>query len=215
MGGAARPFTKYIPVVSANTMQYSQTYDLPPYKVTFHAVEEAFLPQQACRRDAGIDLKLYHPEGLNTEDVLRQTSAFWTVDEVYIAGKLYPWRKLREQVESYGCNSWLMLKSNESVLARSGFAWEVQVDPEYPRVLAMSILPRSGLGSRSKLVLSNTVGLIDEKYRDEIKMTLWNNSPYIHLLPHGARVCQAVIFDCLDLGGGFQERSGGHGHSGV
>lgn len=41
------------------------------------------------------------------------------------------------------------------------------------------ILPRSGLGHKG-LILGNSVGLIDEDYQGELKISVWNRSGTVH-----------------------------------
>jgi len=62
--------------------------------------------------------------------------------------------------------------------------------------LAAMILPRSGLGHNSGLVLGNGVGLIDSDYQDEVMISAWNRSekgaPRIEISP-GMRIAQLMF----------------------
>ena len=53
--------------------------------------------------------------------------------------------------------------------------------------------PRSGLGSKSGIVLANLTGVIDSNYQGEIKVVLWNRSQTSVVIEQGERVCQLVI----------------------
>lgn len=45
--------------------------------------------------------------------------------------------------------------------------------------IAGFIIPRSGLGTKG-LVLANTIGLIDEDYQGELKISAWNSNKFIY-----------------------------------
>lgn len=62
---------------------------------------------------------------------------------------------------------------------------------ELPLHWALHILPRSSLGKKG-LVLSNTVGLIDHTYRENIGVSLYGRNESITLVP-GQRFAQAVL----------------------
>lgn len=54
------------------------------------------------------------------------------------------------------------------------------------------VLPRSGLGSKG-LILGNSVGLIDEDYVNEIRITLWNRSEAGMQVARGDRIAQLMF----------------------
>ena len=76
-------------------------------------------------------------------------------------------------------------------LISSGLAIHLR-DP----ALAAIVLPRSGLGHRSGLVLGNLVGLIDADYTGPVMVSAWNRSapgePPIILMP-GERFAQMMF----------------------
>src|SRR3954465_1429812 len=63
----------------------------------------------------------------------------------------------------------LELAAGGSQLISSGIAIHVG-DPGY----AALVLPRSGLGSKSGIVLGNLVGLIDSDYQGPLMISVWN-----------------------------------------
>lgn len=68
-----------------------------------------------------------------------------------------------------------------------------------PEVAAI-ILPRSGLGHTKGLVLGNLVGLIDEDYRGELKISAWNRkqAPGGHIdLKAGDRIAQLMFIPII------------------
>ena len=64
---------------------------------------------------------------------------------------------------------------------------------EIPEGHYMQILPRSSMGVKKDLILKNTVGIIDSKYRGEILLFVKNagNEP-VEIL-NGERLAQAII----------------------
>jgi dUTP pyrophosphatase len=56
------------------------------------------------------------------------------------------------------------------------------------------LLPRSGLGAKSDIILANTIGLIDPDYRGELIAVLFNRSNTTPFrISRGDRVCQLAI----------------------
>ena len=62
-------------------------------------------------------------------------------------------------------------------------------NPDY----AAMLLPRSGLGHKQGIVLSNLVGLIDSDYQGELKVSLWNRGQEAFTVEPMARIAQMVI----------------------
>ncbi|ROH93248.1 dUTP diphosphatase [Stagnimonas aquatica] len=62
--------------------------------------------------------------------------------------------------------------------------------------LAAVILPRSGLGHKSGIVLGNLVGLIDSDYQGELMVSCWNRNPpgtAPFVIQPGERIAQLVL----------------------
>lgn len=64
---------------------------------------------------------------------------------------------------------------------------------EIPQGCVGLVFPRSGLASKHGITLSNSVGVIDSGYRDEIGATLLNQSDETTTLGAGTRVCQLIV----------------------
>ena len=79
------------------------------------------------------------------------------------------------------------ISSGDKVLFDTGV--KVELEPGY----VMLLFPRSSLGNNG-LVLTNTVGVIDADYRDEIKAMLTNHNSFhsIHI-DRGQKYMQGVI----------------------
>jgi dUTP pyrophosphatase len=87
--------------------------------------------------------------------------------------------------------------------------------------LAAVILPRSGLGHKSGIVLGNLVGLIDADYQGPLMISCWNRGQNPYTITPGDRIAQLVFLPIarvdFELVNDFQatERgAGGFGHSG-
>ena len=88
---------------------------------------------------------------------------------------------------------------------------------ELPKGTVGLLFARSGIGSKSGIVPRNCVGVIDEKYRGNVKMMVKNDSTNFFKIRKGDRIAQMVILpvytptilqadelDCEgDRGGGF------------
>jgi dUTP pyrophosphatase len=59
----------------------------------------------------------------------------------------------------------------------------------------MQIRPRSGLAARSRILVPNSPGTVDEDYRGEVKVALFNAGRTAFVVEHGMRIAQAVIAD--------------------
>jgi dUTP pyrophosphatase len=82
----------------------------------------------------------------------------------------------------------LLLNPGESQLVSSGIAIHVG-DPGYAAV----ILPRSGLGAKSGIVLGNLVGLIDSDYQGPLRVSLWNRGKAPFTVQPLDRIAQLVV----------------------
>ncbi len=88
----------------------------------------------------------------------------------------------------------LELGAGESQLVSSGIAIHV-ADPGY----AALILPRSGLGAKSGIVLGNLVGLIDSDYQGPLMVSLWNRGKAAFTIQPMDRVAQLVIVPVMQV----------------
>jgi dUTP pyrophosphatase len=90
-------------------------------------------------------------------------------------------------------------------------------DPE----LAALLLPRSGLGHKSGIVLGNLVGLIDSDYQGPLMVSCWNRGAAPFTINPGDRIAQMVIvpvvhadFEVVETFTSTARGTGGFGSSG-
>ncbi len=95
---------------------------------------------------------------------------------------------------------------------------------ELPSNLAAILLPRSGLGHKSGIVLGNLVGLIDGDFRGEVHASVWNrnNDGEAFCIHPNDRLAQMMIvpaiqveFNITDQLGTTTRGAGGFGSTGV
>ena len=55
------------------------------------------------------------------------------------------------------------------------------------------MLPRSGLGAKSGIVLGNLVGLIDSDYQGQVFVSVWNRSKAAFTIQPMDRIAQMII----------------------
>lgn len=87
--------------------------------------------------------------------------------------------------------------------------------------LAAVILPRSGLGHKSGIVLGNLVGLIDADYQGPLMISCWNRGQNLYTITPGDRIAQLVFlpivraqFEVVEEFSETDRGTGGFGHSG-
>jgi dUTP pyrophosphatase len=89
----------------------------------------------------------------------------------------------------------LILYPGETRMIPLGFALNIE-DPAICAVL----LPRSGLGHKSGIVLGNLVGLVDSDYQGQVMVSAWNRSaadtPPFTINP-GERIAQLVFLPVI------------------
>ena len=108
------------------------------------------------------------------------------------------------------------IQPGAAILIGTGIAIHV-ADPAF----AAMILPRSGLGHKSGLVLGNLVGLIDSDFLGELKVSAWNRSGVPFVLQPFERLAQLVIvpvvqarFNIVDEFPATVRGEGGYGSTG-
>jgi len=112
----------------------------------------------------------------------------------------------------------LILEPGETILIPTGMAIHLE-DPGY----AAMLLPRSGLGHESGIVLGNLVGLIDSDYQGPLMVSCWNRGDKPYTIEVGTRIAQMVIVPVLqaefslveEFGDATERGEGGFGHTGV
>ena len=88
----------------------------------------------------------------------------------------------------------LRLEPGDSRLVSSGIAIHV-ADPGYAAI----ILPRSGLGAKSGIVLGNLVGLIDSDYQGPLMMFVWNRGREPFTVQPMDRIAQLVVIPVVQV----------------
>jgi dUTP pyrophosphatase len=88
----------------------------------------------------------------------------------------------------------LNLNPGDSQLVSCGIAIHVG-DPGYAAV----ILPRSGLGAKSGIVLGNLVGLIDSDYQGPLMVSVWNRGKSAFTIQPLDRVAQLIVVPVLQV----------------
>ena len=82
----------------------------------------------------------------------------------------------------------LLLEPGESALVPSGIAISI-----HDSGMVALIVPRSGLGIKHGIVLSNTIGVIDSDYQGEIGIGLRNQGTAPYTVEPGERICQMMF----------------------
>ena len=83
------------------------------------------------------------------------------------------------------------LAPSSTTLVPTGFAVALERNTE------MQIRPRSGLATKAQILVPNSPGTVDEDYRGEVKVALWNAGNTAFEVSHGDRIAQAVIAPVL------------------
>jgi dUTP pyrophosphatase len=112
----------------------------------------------------------------------------------------------------------IVIQPSETVKVNSG----LQVD--VPKNHIMQMFVRSSVGIKKNLCLANGTGIIDNGFKDEIIMALYNFGKEPQIVQDGDRICQFLIFPRPQIkpifvqdNEGFRQgdRGGGIGSSGV
>ncbi len=88
----------------------------------------------------------------------------------------------------------LKVKTDETIILKHGDHAKIKtgICVEIPHGYFGLIAVRSGLGARG-LVLSNAVGIIDEDYRGEIMIPIYNHGDDVFELNNGERIAQMIL----------------------
>jgi dUTP pyrophosphatase len=113
-------------------------------------------------------------------------------------------------------NAPLMLEPGSAELIPTGISIYI-ADPG----LAAMLLPRSGLGHKSGIVLGNLVGLIDSDYQGPLLVSAWNRGALPFTINPGDRIAQMLIvpvvqvaFEVVEDFSATARGTGGFGSSG-
>ena len=89
----------------------------------------------------------------------------------------------------------LTLEPGQTRMVSTGMAIHIG-DPGY----AAMILPRSGLGSKSGIVLGNLVGLIDSDYQGPLMCAMWNRGDAPFTIQPMDRIAQMIVVPVAQIG---------------
>ena len=91
-------------------------------------------------------------------------------------------------IDLYAClERSIIVEPGESVLIPTGIACE------FPKGYFGGIVPRSSVGIKRHLMLSNNFGVCDEDYRGEILMGFTNVGRNYQVIEHGERLAQMIL----------------------
>jgi dUTP pyrophosphatase len=88
----------------------------------------------------------------------------------------------------------MTIEPGQTVLVPTGLAIHIG-DPGY----AAMILPRSGLGAKSGIVLGNLLGLIDSDYQGPLMLSLWNRGRAPFSVQPLDRVAQLIVVPVMQV----------------
>jgi dUTP diphosphatase len=88
----------------------------------------------------------------------------------------------------------LILDGGQSQLVSAGIAIHV-ADSGY----AAMVLPRSGMGAKSGIVLGNLVGLIDSDYQGPLMVSLWNRGKAAFTIQPLDRIAQLIVVPVVQV----------------
>lgn len=86
------------------------------------------------------------------------------------------------------------LAPGQTVMIKSGI--KLNMSKEKKLLMAM-IVPRSGLGTKHGIVLSNLTGIIDGDYQGELGISVWNRSNMTYVIQPQERVCQMIFVEVV------------------
>ena len=86
------------------------------------------------------------------------------------------------------------LAPGQTVMISSGIKMDMR---DEKKLLMGMIVPRSGLGVKHGIVLSNLTGIIDADYQGEIGISAWNRSNMTYVIKPGERVCQMIFVEVV------------------
>ena len=111
------------------------------------------------------------------------------------------------------------LAPGQTAMIKSGI--KLDMSKEKKTLMGM-IVPRSGLGVKHGIVLSNLTGIIDADYQGEIGISVWNRSNMTYVIQPKERICQMIFIEVVQPklveADEFEQETergeGGFGHTG-
>jgi dUTP pyrophosphatase len=194
----------------------------------FTAESAEWLPQCAHAKDAAADIKAWIPQHkteAELKDELKKLQLFTPKEEIYVNGKPLKDNSLLSALKVEDGYAFVLLPPGERRVIKAGFKIALPELPD-PFTACYRISSRSGLAAKHGIFVTNSPGLIDCYYRDDVGVILENQGKSTHFFGHGARIAQGayeiliaqsswtpeeVLEECLDE----TIRKGGFGHTGV
>jgi dUTP pyrophosphatase len=182
----------------------------------------AYVPTQNKPTDAGYDLSACIEDALTIQELEEfNYNAEQGYKTFYFNGKKHNVDETQSH-PSVLKEPAVIVRPGEVKIVSAGFKIALPPAPEgFNNV--MQVYPRSGLGINARLILANSVGIIDQNYIEyEVKIALNNVLEVAHIITDKARVAQALFTTVAranfsiptewDISG---DRGGGIGSSGV
>lgn len=91
-------------------------------------------------------------------------------------------------------NEEIHLAPGQTVMIQSGLKMDMRGEK---KMLMGMIVPRSGLGAKHGIVLSNLTGIIDADYQGEIGLSIWNRSNMTYTIKPQERICQMIFVEVV------------------
>lgn len=97
---------------------------------------------------------------------------------------------------------------------------DLEIRMAIPQNYWIMVVPRSSTGTKTPLILRNSVGVIDPKYRGNIKACVLNLSPNPFIINAEQRLFQAILLPRIDVEfkegiTSLEDRGGGFGSTGL
>lgn len=91
------------------------------------------------------------------------------------------------------CGYGVVIRPGEAVTINTGFATDI------PEGYFAAVFPRSGMGIKRNLRLSNSTGIIDSEFRAEWIVSLYNDGTEPQIIKHGDRIAQFTLLPVLNI----------------
>lgn len=104
-----------------------------------------------------------------------------------------------EPIRQHMTDAGIDLRAREEVELGIGEAKPIPVGikVEIPPGYVGLIFPRSGLATKKRVTLTNTIGVIDSDYRGEVICHMVNNGSFNYTVNKYDRIAQLVVLPCL------------------
>ncbi len=87
------------------------------------------------------------------------------------------------------CDGNIELRPNKSILIGTGIKIELPNNDFFE----LQVRPRSGIANKCKIIILNSPGTVDSRYRGEVLAGLYNLSDDVYFIKYGDRITQAKV----------------------